>query len=98
MLIRQRKKTPPKEQATSNDLTKEEKIKRAKNIVNKRNKERLWRESVEERSHKGEYVPPEEREKYDKFLICQQQKQKQQQKQNARIKNDPVAWGKQKEK
>jgi hypothetical protein len=66
---KKKQKIPPKEQATSKDLTKEEKIKRAKNIVNRRKEERLWRESVAERLHKGEYVSPEEREKYDKFLV-----------------------------
>jgi hypothetical protein len=50
-------------------LTKEEQIKRAKNIVNRRKEERLWRESVAERLRKGEYIPPEEREKYEKFLV-----------------------------
>jgi hypothetical protein len=61
-------------------LTKEEKIKKAKNIVNRRKEERLWRESVAERLRKGEYVPTEEQEKYNKFLVCCEKQQKQQQK------------------
>jgi hypothetical protein len=80
------------------DLTEEEKIKRAKNIVNKRNKERLWRESVEERSHKGEHVPREEREKYEKFQVRKKKQSELQRKRNARIKNDAVLSEKQREK
>jgi hypothetical protein len=80
------------------NLTEEENIKRAKEIVNTKNKERLWRQSVEERICKGEHVPQEEREKYEKFLRRQEQKEKQQKEQNARIKNDPDALKKQREK
>ena len=80
------------------ELTKEEKIKSAKYIVNRRNEERLWRENVAERLKKGEYVSPEEREKHEKFQVRKKKQRELQRRRNARIKNDPVLLEKQREK
>jgi len=79
------------------ELTKEEKIKSAKYIVNRRNEERLWRENVAERLKKGEYVSPEEREQHEKFQVRKKKQQELQRRRNARIKNDPVLLEKQRE-